>query len=209
MAKTPCLHKFLAEDPDFFVEVVQLAYIDERVDKETQDVDTHSVDPMRSAVARDLLFEWRRSPGLDDEGCLDSDRLWDWVKRARQGLAEVGRTRHGDNEIGKALAASPAGPGGNWPAPAVCDVIEEVASDELERGFLIAVLNSRGVISGSIWEGGEREREMVEKYRQTRNRLQNKWYRTAEIFRLLETDYEQRALALDEEAEARQRGIAL
>ena len=30
--ETPCLHKILAEDPDFFAEIVQLAYIDERVD---------------------------------------------------------------------------------------------------------------------------------------------------------------------------------
>ena len=206
--KTPCLHKFLAEDPDFFVEVAQLAYIDERVDKEARDVDADDWDPMRSSVACDLLCEWPRSPGLDDEGDLDPDRLGDWVTRARAGLAEVGRTRKGDIAIGTALAASPAGPGGQWPAPAVCDVIEEVASDELEHGFSTAVFNSRGVISGSIWEGGEQERELVEKYRQIRNRLETKWYRTAAIFRWLETDYEQSALARDEEAEARQRGIA-
>ena len=208
-AKTPCLHKFLAEDPDFFVEVAQLAYIDERVDKEARYVDADDWDHMRSSVACDLLRKWPRSPGLDDEGDLDSDRLRDWVTRARARLAEVGRTRDGDIAIGTALAASPAGPGGGqWPAPGVCDVIEEVASDELEHGFSIAVFNSRGVISGSIWEGGEQERELVEKYRQISNRLETKWYRTAAIFRWFETHYEQSALARDEEAEARQRGIS-
>ena len=207
--KTPCLHRFLAEDPDFFVEIAQLAYIDERVDKEAQDVRTDDWDPMRSSVAGDLLWKWPRSPGLDDVGDLHPDRLRDWVTRARARLAEVGRTREGDIAIGTALAASPAGPDRQWPAPAVCDVIEEAASDELEFGFSTAVFNSRGVISGSIWEGGEQERELADKYLQIRNRLETKWHRTAAIFRQLASDEEQSALARDQEAEARHRGIGL
>ena len=111
--------------------------------------------------------------------------------------------------IGTALAASPPDPGREWPAPAVCDLIEKIASDETDRGFSTAVFNSRGVVSGSIWEGGEQERALADKYRQISNRLEAKWHRTAAIFSRLASHYEQYALTRDDEAEARQRGIAL
>ena len=210
--KTPCLHKILAEAPDFFVEIAQVAFIDERderVDNEAQDIEADDRDARRSSTAYGLLHEWPRSPGLDAEGVLDPDRLGDWFTRARARLAEVGRTRNGDIAIGAALAASPTDLDGQWPAPAVCDVIEEVASDALERGFSTAVFNSRGGTWGSMWGGGEQERELAQKYRQISNQLETKWHRTAAIFRRLASHYEQYALTRDEEAEARQRGIEL
>lgn len=207
--ETPCLHQILAEDPDFFAEVAKIAYIDERVDKEARDIEADDRDVKRSSAAYGLLDEWPRSPGLDADGNLDPNVLHDWVTRARTRLTEIGRTRSGDMAIGAALAASPTDPAGQWPAPAVCDVIEELASDALERGLSTAVFNSRGGTWGSIWEGGEQEREVANKYRQISDRLEAKWHRTAMIFSRLASRYEQYALTRDEEAEARQRGIAL
>ena len=207
--ETPCLHKILAEDPDFFAEIVQLAHIDERVDKEGEDVEADHRDPRRSSVAYGLLREWPQSPGLNDDSNLDPDGLHEWVTRARARLAEVGRTRSGDMAIGSALAASPTDPGGEWPVPAVCNMIEEIGSDEIDRGFSTAVFNSRGVVSGSIWEGGEQERELADRYHKISYELENDWHRTAAIFSRLASHYEKSALTLDAEAEARQRGIAL
>lgn len=206
--KTPCLHKILAEDPDFFVEIAQIAYIDERINDEAQGVEADDPYARRSSAAYGLLHEWPRSPGLDADGNLDPIMLHDWVTRARARLAEVGRTRNGDLAIGAALAASPTDPDGQWPASPVCDVIEEVGSDALERGFSTAVFNSRGGTWGPIWEGGEQERELANQYRQISYQLENDWHRAATIFSRLASHYEQYALTRDEEAEARQRGIA-
>ena len=52
-----------------------------------------------------------------------------------------------------------------WPCEELCDAIEEADSDDLDRGFQIGVLNSRGATWRSPLDGGDlerRERESIE-----------------------------------------------
>src|SRR5207247_1755926 len=95
----------------------------------------------------ELLESWRKVPGTKDGNLINPDELNVWINRARELTQASGRGKVGDQMIGKVLSASPQGADGAWPAEAVRDVIENVASEHLERGFEIGLYNRRGVVS--------------------------------------------------------------
>lgn len=208
-AKTPCLHKAMAEDPDYFAQVAEIAYgrTSNKADSDEEGRDVGEHQARVPSAAYGLLREWSRSPGLDTEGNINAALLGEWTTQARARLAEVGHPQQGDIAIGAALAASPAASDGQWPAPAVCDLIEAISSDEIDLGFSMAVSNSRGVVSGSIWEGGRQDRELAEKHRQLGQQLKPKWHRTAEIFSRLADECDYMALDDDARVEARHLGL--
>ncbi len=51
-----------------------------------------------------------------------------------------------------------------WPCEEICDAIEETNSDDLDDGFQVGVLNSRGVTCRSPLDGGDLERKEATKY---------------------------------------------
>lgn len=44
-------------------------------------------------------------------------------------------------------------------------MIEEIASDQVERGLYIEAFNKRGVYMKAIYEGGKQESELASRYR--------------------------------------------
>jgi len=145
--KSPNLYRELARAPDFFAWLVELAY---KPASAAHDEQPQSSEAQRRMAlsAYTVLSSWPEgclAPGVDDNGHVDSDLLNDWVGRARERLAEIDRSDAGDMSIGRALAASPADPDGTWPGRAVRDLIERLASGNIEKGFYVAVRNRRGV----------------------------------------------------------------
>jgi hypothetical protein len=74
--------------------------------------------------------------------------------------------------IGKLLAHAPIGVDGVWPCEPVRNVLEEFQSEPMMSGAHTGVYNSRGVVSRSLGEGGNQERELAEKYRKWGQALQ-------------------------------------
>ena len=208
--ETPCLSRVIAHDPEFFALVAEIAYGSEictGVDDTAVEREVDERETKVSSAAYGLLHEWGRAPGLDAEGNIDASLLREWTTQARARMAEIERPKRGDIAIGAALAAAPAASDGQWPAPEVCDLIEEIASDEIGSGFSTAVFNSRGVISGSVWEGGQQDRELAAQYRRVSQQLKPKWYRTADIFSRLAEHYDYSALDDDARVESRHLGL--
>ena len=77
----------------------------------------------------------------------------------------------GDYAVGAALAKTPPDSDGNWPAAAVCELIEKIASKDLDGGLIDAVITGRGGGATSPWGGGGSERELAAKYRHANERL--------------------------------------
>ena len=69
------------------------------------------------------------------------------------------------------------------------------------------MFNSRGVVSGSVWEGGKQDRELAAHYRQVSQQLKPKWYRTAKIFSRLADHYDSSAFEADDRVESRHLGL--
>jgi hypothetical protein len=60
------------------------------------------------------------------------------------GAQLCGRRVVGEQHIGQMLSHSPIGTDGYWPHEAVRRVVEEVSSEQLERGLEMGAFNNRG-----------------------------------------------------------------
>lgn len=204
-AKTPRLHKMLSEDPDFFVRVVEVAHpIESESHPDTETSEDH--ESRRRLAAYGLLHEMPVSPGMDQAGRIDAVQLHDWVSRARTRLGEADRLEVGDLAIGSALAAAPTNEEG-VPDPAVCDVIDGIASEEMEAGYSTAVFNSRSMIGFSSDGGREEYRALEERYRGISRQLKHRWHRTSSIYTDLANSYQHFANDRDTPHESRQAGF--
>ena len=205
---TPNLYRHLAQDRDFFVSLVEIAY-QPASSSPGDGPEPDETTRQRALNAHRLLRSWPLgafSPGGDGQQDVDAERLDGWVDHARRRLEEIDRQQIGDTLIGAALAASPPDSDGEWPSAAVRDLIERVKSDDLDRGLTVAVCNQRGGTTRSPTDGGDQERELADRYCEQSRRF-SQWPRTAAIFDNLATTYEHEAGIQDRSAEARRRGL--
>lgn len=192
------LHRELARNPDFFSEVVALVY---DVEGEGQRAPHSEDDIARARYGRELLEDWRRVPGISEDGSIGAEELRRWVRRARESLGVKGRSRVGDYLIGEALARAPGDPEGTWPHEVVRDLIEDLQSERLESGIETGVYNSRGIVMKSPLEGGSREHELVERYSSYSRRVSDRWPRTARLLKRIADRYIKDARREDVSAE--------
>ncbi len=201
---TTVLDRALAENPDFFVQMIELVY---RPSAGSAGAPLSETELAHAHNAYHLLRSRRWSPGIDGDGQVSGESLHDWVTRARVRLAEIDRVSVGETVIGEALAASPPDPDGAWPSQAVRELLEELRSDALDRGLQIGIRNSRGVTSRSVDAGGEQERQLAKQYREQGRPFGARWPRTAAIFVNVAQAYEYDAAKEDREAERWRRGL--
>ncbi len=209
-AKVPTLSESLATDPRQFVEVVcavysaQTKYEDEKL-AEDQGGGRH-YDASASRNASSLLSVWDSPPGLVD-GVMNAELLRFWIDSAVDLLAERGRTAVGLQHVGQVLWHSPPDDDGLWPGCVVRDLFEEERLDHLEEGFYLKILNSRGVSSCGLEEGGEQELELAEQYRAKAQLFADDAPRVARIFKRVAENYEREARREEEDAERFRRGL--
>jgi DNA-binding transcriptional ArsR family regulator len=191
------LHRELSREPEFFAEVISIVYHAEG--EEPREV----TDEQRAQARRGhiLLESWRTLPGSSPAGEINSEELRNWVRRARELTQEKGRGKIADQTIGKMLSAGPAGTDGLWPGEPVRELIEDLASADLELGFEIGVYNSRGVVTKNLAEGGEQERQLTKRFEKTAEPLSSRWPRTAAMLRRLADTYRVQSRHEDDQSE--------
>ena len=162
----PNIERKVIELPSLFVHALALCF--KRRDGGQDPPEWRVEDPDRRAslgqAAYRLLHEIKRVPGTNLDGEVDAHALSQWVAEARRLCRENGRAEIGDQKIGELLSKAPSEEDGSWPCPAVCEVLEAVASEDIASGFEIGVYNARGVVSRSLDEGGKQERELSARY---------------------------------------------
>ena len=165
--RIPNIERLLSESPALFVGF--LSHCFKRRDggqdpKEWQVVS----ETRRKALAEsgyELLRQVVRIPGTEANGSIDLNTLLHWLEEARRLCADVGRREVGDLMIGELLSRASPDEDGTWPCSAVCGALEAVASEDVAQGFIIGKRNARGVVTRSVGEGGDQERELAAKYR--------------------------------------------
>ena len=206
-AQTPNLHRALVDSPEFFAHIVQVAYPTSEPSDGVTEPDT-ARGRYRLSAARGLLRRLPRSPGLDNTGNIDAAQLQDWVTRARQRLHDNDISTRGEYAVGAALAKTPPDSDGNWPAAAACELIEEIASEDLDGGLIDATITGRGGGATSPWGGGGSELELAAKYRQANERLAVQLHsRAAAICGHLAEYHEKSAIMRDRLTTERQLGL--
>ena len=190
------LHHTLATEPHLFVRLMEVAHRGETM-----------LGMDRSAsfrIAMSALNGWRGCPGMTTDGELDAVVMQRWVDAVRQGLAAAELSDIGDYEIGSLLANSPEDEEGAWPLPAVCALIDEVGSRNLDEGFIAGMC--RGLMSSvrGVYDGGQQEHESAQRYRALSRQIRLTSRHTARLLKKAADRYEKRAVEEDDQAEARQ-----
>ena len=191
------LHQELGRNPSFFSEIIALVF-------RAEGAESLEVSKEQEAQARhghDLLKSWHTVPGTSNTGVINVKELSEWACRARELTQANGRGRIGDQTIGEVLSGSPAGTDGVWPAEPVRDIIENVASPDLELGFQIGCYNGRGVITKNLEEGGEQERQLTKRYEKYAETVRNCWPRSAAMLRRIADTYRTEARREDDHSE--------
>jgi hypothetical protein len=196
--KTPnILHQKLAKDAKFFAEIVSLVF---RA-KGDEPRDLTAEEETKAKRGYDLLRSWRAIPGTTEGGAIDISGLMEWIQAAREHLTGMRLIEIGDEMIGQVLSGSPSGSDEVWPHPAVCEVIERVASRELERGFELGTYNARGITTRGDTEGGIQERQLQDRFKKLADAICDRWPRAVAILRRIAASYGRESHAEDQEAE--------
>lgn len=191
------LHKELAQNPSFFVELISLIFKSENDEIEDQPSDLEG----RATQAYRLISSWHTCPGENFDGTLEKGVLQDWVSKARAELHNSGRGIIGDQQIGQALAESPHGTDGVFPHEFVREIIEDLSNQEIERGFEVRVFNNRGVTTRALTDGGAQERSIAQRYSDYAAQINDKYPRTAAMLRRIAEGYLEQARREDTNAE--------
>jgi hypothetical protein len=171
------LHKELSRNPDFFMEVFCLAYRAEGEEKQ----DLSDEKRTKARLANELLNGWIIIPGMEDNRTINLVGLDNWVKKVRDLAVQNKRLIVVDLTIGQVFSCSPKEADGTWPPMPIRDLIESINSNELNRGFIMGVNNSRGVTSRGLLDGGAQERDLAEQYKKYATAIRDLWPRTASV----------------------------
>ena len=167
----PNLERMIAQSPTTFAQEVFLAdmQLDGKADLPEWLIENPELRACRALAAHRLLDQLESIPGTDENGVTDPAALTRWLQEVRGLCREYGCVEFGDHRIGKLLAKAPKDEDGLWPCKAVCKAMEEVASQEIGKGFYFGTRNSRGFhLRG---EGGQQERDLSARYRSWAERL--------------------------------------
>lgn len=192
------IHALLAQNPGEYVGIIRNVFVSKNEDRDPNPSEEART---RARMSYRLLKSFHTIPG-DKDGVIHEPTLSAWISEVRKQAAETGHEGITDEFIGQLLAHSPPENGtGAWPSTAVATILEQVASDIVERGIEIERFNMRGVYSKGALEGGAQERELADRYRQWGQQATAP--RTSAMLGRISAEWEQRARQEDVEAEKR------
>jgi len=194
------LHQILSTDPSFFIHVLCDLYKPASSSAEDHEVTADARN--RAKFAWKMLNSWKQPPGVGDNRQVDRIKLKEWVEKARKLAAETDRVDIADQEIGKVLFHFPSDPNDSlWPHVDLRWLLEDLESENIERGIELEEANSRGVVTKAMFEGGAQERNLAQKWWTMAEKIGLRWPRTRAMFERLAAYWETSAKHEDDRAE--------
>lgn len=196
------LEEELANNPDFFIEVLKWIYIPQDktlLEKEREGISDEAIQN-RAKQAYHLLHSWKKIPGIQEDNSIDEAVLHKWITKARSLAEAASRLNVADSEIGKVLAQYPENIP-EWPQEKIFKAIEEINTESIKSGYSSAMFNKRGSSTRGAFDGGDIERGKAAYFEKLANDIRNKYPNVAEIFKRLQQGYLADAKRQDESAE--------
>ena len=172
-------YRHLAEQPEFFCEVIQAIYRSKKEVAEDeageQSEDQQEVDKTKASMARNayqLLMDWNYPPGSERGDGFNGDKLKAWVASVKESCMASGHWEVASHQIGEALYYAPKDDNELWIDP-VCELLDSKEDAEFRRGLRIRIFNSRGVHGFS---GGKAEIELAEQWERIASLAEGKGY---------------------------------
>ncbi len=190
------LESRLANDPDFFCEVIRLIY---RSKNEEQPPKKPSEEKkMVAENAWRLLYEWKTPPGTQEDGTFNENNFREWLQKVKNACRESGHLEVALIHIGEVLIHSPSDPNGLWIHRTVAQALNDRDADEMRRGYSTGTYNARG--AHWVDPTGEPEKKLAEQFRRKAEDVENaEFYRFAATLRELAESYEREAQRIIDE----------
>jgi len=184
------LESRLANDPEFFCEVIRLIYRSKKEDQPSREPTEES-----KAIATNawrLLHEWKTPPGTQQDGKFSEERFTEWLQRVKEVCTESGHLEVALINIGEVLIHAPPDPDGLWIRRAVAAALNDREADDMRDGYRTGTYNSRGV--HCVDPTGKPERELAEQFRSKAEEIENAGFqRFAVTLRGLADSYDREA----------------
>jgi hypothetical protein len=184
------LWKQLANDPQFFCELIKLAFRSKHEESPAEDVTEEKKNIATNAYR--LLSSWKTPPGFREDGSYDGNALKEWLEVVKQQCTETGHLEIAMTMLGHVLIYAPTDPDGLWIHRSAAEVLNEKDANDMRDGFRTALYNSRGV--HCMDPTGKPEKELANKYRQQADAVEEAGFaRLAATLRELADTYEREA----------------
>ena len=193
------LHRQVVREPSLFADVITSAF--KRADRQHEDSVDEQMLERHAPVVFNILWKLRLIPGMMEDGSVDLEALSTWVHGVRRMCRDRDREDMGDQKVGQVLANAPVDEDGVWPCEPVRYLLDSLASRHIGNGFIIGKRNLRGTTSRGVFDGGEQERSLAERYRQDSEKIGARWPFTANLLRQLAASYESQARQEDQRAD--------
>jgi len=163
------LENRLANNPEFFCELIRLIYRSKKEDRPSSKPTEES-----KAIATNawrLLHVWKTPPGTQKDGTFSEERFTEWLNKVKDVCTESGHLEVALINIGEVLIFTPPDPDGLWLRRAVAAALNDREADDMRNGFRSGTYNSRGV--HWVDPTGKPEREMAEQFRSKAGEIEN------------------------------------
>lgn len=137
------LYSELQSNPDFFIELLSLAFKEEGGESEKVLSENEKAN---SVNAYNLLHKWKSIPGLMDS-TLDEDYVKEWIIEVQKKAENVKRLSIANFIIGRVLFYTPSDNSGLWINKTVAEILNKCENFRMRDGFHNEAVNSRGVYS--------------------------------------------------------------
>lgn len=193
------LTKELSHNPELMIQLIELAYLPDDGDTEESEekLSENKIHLARHAF-HILHFGYNIVSFTNKDGILDENYITQYIERLYELAKERKRTKVLDNVVGIILGDIPRD--NNYPSQALCDIVENLNSDEVDKAIYTRIYNSRGTTSRAYNEGGGQERHLVSQFEKYKERSRLISPRMTKIFDYLIKDYKRIANKEDNEA---------
>ena len=196
------LYAELLSNPPLFIQLIYLAYKPESEKEYKQDESLMAA----AQQAGRVLNQGKGIPGLKKDNNIDEFAFNNWIKEVRKLATENDRSNTTDYIIGEWISRSKNINNAPWHSIIIKDLLEETERDEIREGFYFGTINSRGATVRAYYEGGDKERKLVDQYKEIANQLYFTHPKLASVFDDLASHYDFDAANNDRHAKLRLEG---
>lgn len=176
----------LANDPDFFCELLQLYY-----KKRHEDVSEKSkpkISPAWSHRLFQIFFRFKAVPGIDWNGVFHEDVFINWLEKVKAWAHENDRYEVAMHTVGCGLSYAPTNEDGLLFEQVLCDAINASDAEEIRSGYSLGLYNQRG--AHFVDPEGKPERALAKKYSRAAEKAEGLGYsRYAELLKRISEKY--------------------
>lgn len=176
----------LANDPDFFCELLQMYY--KRRHEDVPAADTPKISSAWAQRLFKIFFKFRAIPGVDWDGVFHEDIFIDWLGKVKAWARENDRYEVAMQAVGSGLSYAPVGENGLLFEQTLCKTLNESDAEEIRTGYSLGIYNQRG--AHFIDSEGKAERALAQKYNMAAEEAEKLGYsRYSELLRRIGKRY--------------------